>query len=243
MTNVALEIAVQDAAGARIAMGSGADRLELCQALGVGGLTPSAGTIEQVVDAVGGSRVAVLIRPRPGGFVYDADEVALVELDIRRAVASGAAGVVVGALTAAGEVASEALKRWIDAAGEAEVAFHRAIDTLPEPEAALPSLIEMGVKRILTSGGAERSIDGVGTLARLVADAAGRIEIMAGGGVAVADIPTIVESGVAAVHLSAKRPAANHAPSGPGGGAPTYDVTDGAIVAAAASQLRGRESV
>ncbi|GAA2841928.1 copper homeostasis protein [Leucobacter komagatae] len=234
-----LEIAVQDVAGARTAIGAGADRLELCQALGVGGLTPSIGTIEQVADAVGGERIAVLVRPRPGGFVYDADEVELVSRDIVAAAARGAGGVVVGALTEAGLVDTEALRRWREAAGDADLVFHRAIDTLEQPETVLESLVEAGVTRILTSGGAVRSLDGAETLARLVEAAEGRLDIMAGGGVTVEAIPTLVAAGVAAIHLSAKRPSTSAAPSGPGGGAPEYDVTDAGIVAAAAAALAG----
>ena len=234
-----LEIAVQDVAGARIAIGAGAERLELCQALGVGGLTPSIGTIEQVADAVGGERVAVLVRPRPGGFVYDADEVELVSRDIAAAAARGAGGVVVGALTEAGLVDTDALRRWREAAGDADLVFHRAIDTLEQPETVLESLVEVGVTRILTSGGAVRSLDGAETLARLVEAAEGRLDIMAGGGVTVEAIPTLVEAGVAAIHLSAKRPSTSTAPSGPGGGVPEYDVTDAGTVAAAAAALAG----
>ncbi|KAM9864475.1 Copper homeostasis protein CutC [Leucobacter aridicollis] len=232
-----LEIAVQDVAGARTAIGAGADRLELCQALGVGGLTPSIGTIEQVADAVGGERIAVLVRPRPGGFVYDADEVELVSRDIAAAAARGAGGMVVGALTETGLVDTEALRRWREAAGDADLVFHRAIDTLEQPETVLESLVEAGVTRILTSGGAVRSLDGAETLARLVEAAEGRLDIMAGGGVTVEAIPTLVAAGVAAIHLSAKRPSTSTAPSGPGGGAPEYDVTDAGIVAAAAAAL------
>ncbi|UTX53073.1 copper homeostasis protein CutC [Leucobacter aridicollis] len=234
-----LEIAVQDVAGARTAIGAGADRLELCQALGVGGLTPSIGTIEQVVDAVGGERIAVLVRPRPGGFVYDADEIELVSRDIAEATKRGAGGVVVGALTEAGLVDTEALARWRDAAGAADLVFHRAIDTLAQPEGVLESLVDAGVTRILTSGGAAQSLDGAETLARLVEAAADRLDIMAGGGVTVDAIPTLVATGIAAIHLSAKRPSTSTAPSGPGGGAPEFDVTDAGIVGAAAAALAG----
>lgn len=233
-----LEIAVQDAAGARAAVAGGAVRVELCQALGVGGLTPSAGTIDQVAAAIGGERVAVLIRPRPGGFVYGAEEIALVASDIADAVGRGAGGVVVGALTIDGAVDTSAMRTWVDAAGQADVVFHRAIDTLAAPETVIEDLIALGVKRVLTSGGAARSIDGVSALERMVQISAGRIEIMAGGGVAVADIASIAAAGVDAVHLSARRPADATAPSGPGGGAPEYDVTDGGIVADAAAALQ-----
>lgn len=234
----ALEIAVQDPAGARTAIHAGADRLELCQALGVGGLTPSIGLVDAVVAAVGGERVNVLVRPRGGGFVYDREEVALVADDIAAAVRAGAGGVVIGALTPQGDADLEAVARWRDAAGEASLVFHRAIDATSDPVAVLGQLAGAGVDRILTSGGAARSVDGVSTLARLV-DAAGDVEIMAGGGIRPADIPAILASGVHAVHLSARGQAGLDEPSGPGGGDPGYDVTDPAVVEAARAAVHG----
>ncbi|MBN9176162.1 MAG: copper homeostasis protein CutC [Microbacterium sp.] len=233
-----LEIAVQDPAGARAAIAAGADRLELCQALGVGGLTPSIGLVEAVAAAVGGDRVNVLVRPRGGGFVYDDEEVALVAADIVAAVRAGAGGVVIGALTADGQADLDAVARWRDAAGGAALVFHRAIDATGDPVAVLAELYAVGVDRVLTSGGAARSIDGVPTLARLV-EAAGDVEIMAGGGgVRPVDIPAILAAGVGAVHLSARGQAGLDAPAGPGGGAPGHDVTDAAVVAEAVAAMR-----
>ncbi|MFE6995006.1 copper homeostasis protein CutC [Microbacterium sp. NPDC057659] len=236
---VQLEIAVQDAAGARIAFEAGADRVELCQALAeTGGLTPSAGAVEAVLAVAGrAERLAVLVRPRPGGYVYDADEIAVVAADVREVVRRGAGAVVVGALDAAGGIDTEALSRWIDAAAGAEVVFHRAIDTLSAPVDAIDQLVALGIRRVLTSGGATRSIDGLGTVEALVRGSAGRVQIMPGGGVRVEDVPAFVSSGADAVHLSARRSSGDTAPSGPGGGASGFDVTDGAIVAAARAAL------
>jgi len=230
--SVALEIAAQDAAGASASITAGADRLELCQALGVGGLTPSIGLIEAVVDAVGGDRVNVLVRPRGGGFVYDDDEVALVAADIVAAVRAGAGGVVVGALTTAGRADLGAVRRWRDAAGGATLVFHRAIDASSDPLAVLAELRDAHVDRVLTSGGASRSIDGLLTLERLARES-GDVEIMAGGGIRIDDIPAIVQTGVDAVHLSARGQAGLDAPSGPGGGVAGHDVTDADLVRAA----------
>ncbi|MFE6733872.1 copper homeostasis protein CutC [Microbacterium sp. NPDC057650] len=234
-----LEIAVQDAAGARIALAAGADRVELCQALAeTGGLTPSAGAVDAVLAEAGSAdRLAVLVRPRPGGFVYDETEVAVVAADVRDMVRRGAGAVVVGALDAAGQVDIEALRRWTDAAGGSEIVFHRAIDTLADPVGAVDQLAELGVRRVLTSGGAARSIDGLGTIEELVRRSAGRVQIMPGGGVRVEDIPALVAAGADAVHLSARRPSGDTSPSGPGGGASGFDVTDAAIVAAARAAL------
>lgn len=224
-----VEIAVQDPAGARDAMAAGAARLELCQALDVGGLTPSLAVLEAVLDAVDPAAVNVLVRPRAGGFVYTAEEVALVAADIRACVVRGAGGVVVGALDATGGLDREAVRRWRDAAGAATLVFHRAIDASADPSAVFDALAPLGVDRVLTSGGAPRSIDGVERLAAFAARSGG-VEVMAGGGVRVADIPALFDAGVHAVHLSARARAGLDAPSGPGGGAEGHDVTDALVV-------------
>jgi copper homeostasis protein len=233
---LAVEIAVQDRAGVRIALEADADRIELCSALGVGGLTPSAALIDAAVAEAGAAGhdgfVHVLVRPRPGGFVYTPDEIELTVADIRHARSAGASGVVVGALDDIGAVDEEAVARFVEAAGDLDVTFHRAIDIVPDPLGALETLVALGVRRILTSGGEARSVDGVGMLAALTAEASGRLQVMAGGGVTVPDILAIAATGVDAVHLSA-RSIALGAPSGPGGGDPSYDLTDPSVVRAA----------
>jgi copper homeostasis protein CutC len=228
-----VEIAVQDAAGARGALDAGADRLELCQALEVGGLTPSLGILESVLAAVDPLLVNVLVRPRGGGFVYSAEEAAVVEADIRACVERGAGGVVVGALTADGLLDRDAMRRWRDAAGDAALVFHRAIDASADPRAVFDALIAGGANRVLTSGGAARSIDGIELLSQFAAASAGRIEVMAGGGVTAEDIPALFAAGVDAVHLSARERSGADAPSGPGGGASGHDITSAELVAEA----------
>lgn len=233
-----IEIAVQDPSGARAAIAAGAARLELCQALDVGGLTPSLATLEAVLATVDPSTVNVLVRPRGGGFVYDPDEVALVSADIRACVDRGAGGVVVGALTSAGGLDVDTLRRWRDAAGAATLVFHRAVDAAADPSAVFDALVAESVDRVLTSGGASRSIDGLAALATFAARS-GDVEVMAGGGVQPADIPALFAAGVDAVHLSARSRAGHDAPSGPGGGSAGHDVTDPAIVAQAVAAAAG----
>src|SRR5690606_25287991 len=111
-----LEMAVQDVAGVRIAREVGAARVELTQGLALGGLTPSPATLELALEAAGaaGPEVHVLVRPRAGGFRYDADEVAVIERDVRFAVAAGAGGVVVGCLDASGALDRDAMARLAD---------------------------------------------------------------------------------------------------------------------------------
>jgi copper homeostasis protein len=202
-----LEIAVQDPSGVRIAGDVGAARVELAQALALGGLTPSPATLELALAAAGeaGVEVHVLIRPRAGGFRYDADEIAVSELDVRRAVAAGAHGVVVGALDDAGRLDLHAMARLRDAAGAASVTLHRAIDVTADPVATLVAARSLGLRRVLTSGGASAAVDGIPVLRELVAAAEGRIEVMAGSGVTAASALALADTGVDALHFSAKR--------------------------------------
>lgn len=235
--SIALEIAVQDPAGVRIAAKVGAARVELASALALGGLTPSPATLELAIDAAGaqGPEVHVLIRPRAGGFHYSEGELLVAERDVRHAVAAGASGVVIGALDARGHLDLFAMARLRDAASGACVTLHRAIDVTEDPVATLRSARELGLRRILTSGGASTAIDGVDTLRALVAEAEGEIEIMAGSGVDAASAPVLAETGVDAIHFSAKRTLTDSgsvrmgsASDGVGG----YEVTDREIAVA-----------
>ncbi|WP_421735894.1 copper homeostasis protein CutC [Cellulomonas sp.] len=237
-----LEIAVQDVAGAVASATLGADRLELCAALAAtGGITPSIGLLDAVLAALPAHvGVHALVRPRAGSFTYSVDELAVQVRDVRAAVRAGAAGVVVGALRPDGSVDPDAVARLVEAADGREVTFHRAFDTLDAPARAVDELVALGVARVLTSGGAARSIDGLVRLADTVARSAGRLEIMAGGGVRPDDIPALVGTGVDAVHLSASRHVDES--GGPGGGSAGYTTTDPAVVAAAAAAL-GRHGV
>lgn len=236
---------MQDVAGALAAVRNGADRLELCVALGsTGGLTPSPGLVRAVTAALeaegSGAGVCVLVRPAEGGFVYGPETVDVMVHDVA-ALASvpGVTGVVVGALTRDGRVDVPAMRRVVAAAGGLEVVFHRAIDAVGSPEELLEDIVALGCTRVLTSGGAAAAGDGVEVLARLVDAAAGRVQIMAGGGVSVGAIPALLTAGVDAVHLSAKG-WANSEPTGPGGGAPRVMVTDPEAVRAAREALDAR---
>lgn len=225
---IALEIAVQDTAGVRVAHDIGAERVELTQALALGGLTPSPATLDLALEAAGtrGPEVHVLIRPRPGGFCYDADEIAVSVRDVERAVRAGAAGVVIGALDDAGALDHDAMSRLRDAAAGACVTLHRAIDVTAEPVATLERAVQLGLRRVLTSGGAPTAIEGVDTLRALVTAAQGRIEVMAGSGVSADSARALAETGIDALHFSAKRAIA---PSGAGAIADSmggHDVTD-----------------
>lgn len=232
---VAFELAVQDMHGVAVAARLGVDRIELCSALPLGGVTPSLALVEA---AAPGPPAHVLVRPRPGGFHYTADEAALILRDVRLALDAGATGVVVGALDG-DRVDTELIRRVLDAAAGAPVTFHRAFDTLPDPAAALETLIGLGVHRVLTSAGATDVADALPALAGLVTAAAGRIEIMAGGGVRPGLIDKIVRTGVPAVHASAKRTVAETMAIGLGSATGTgRETTDEDAVRQILSELR-----
>ncbi|WP_328695492.1 copper homeostasis protein CutC [Streptomyces sp. NBC_00342] len=242
----ALEIAVTSAAGARAARENGGDRVELCTALELGGLTPSAALVEAV--AAEGLPVQVLVRCRAGDFVHDAEEIALMAAEVRSVIASGAAGVVIGALTADGALDTVAVARLAEAARTSgrpvEVTLHRAVDQSADPVATAALLPSLGLTRVLTSGGAPAAADGLAVIGAMVAAAPG-VQVMAGGGVRLADIPALASAGVAAVHLSAKtraprRPGGSWIPLGAGGASAEQDthfVTDPEVVAQARRAL------
>ncbi len=239
---VALEIAVTSPAGAIVARDAGADRVELCVGLELGGLTPSQALVEATHET--GIPAHALVRCRPGGFTYDIDELALMEREVRTVLRSGAAGVVVGALRPDRTLDEDALRRFVDAArsvsAHAEVTLHRAVDHAADPVATVARLADLGVTRVLTSGGAASAPAGAATIARMV-DAAGPLQVMAGAGVRPEDIAALVATGVAAVHLSAKRSVggAGHGGvlMGSGDDGSSHAVTDPAVVAAARTAL------
>ncbi|WP_022882553.1 copper homeostasis protein CutC [Gryllotalpicola ginsengisoli] len=207
-----LEIAVAAPHAARIAVQHGADRVELSAALELGGVTPSQALVEQTLEAC--AETHVLVRCRAGDFVYDADEVALMRAEAAAVVRAGAAGVVIGALTPDGGLDLDATRAVADAAltvRDVEITVHRAIDASRDPVRAAADLAHSALRpaRILTSGGHEAAGEGAAVIAAM-AQAAPGIEIMAGGGVTAATIPTLLAAGAAAVHLSAKRRERDH---------------------------------
>ena len=176
-----LEVCCADLQSVRAAKEGGAHRVELCQALGLDGLTPSAGMIESAVGM--GIPVQVLIRPREGDFVYSEDEVLCMQRDIRFARQAGANGVVIGALKSDGSIDTDTVRRLVSEAEGLSITFHRAFDVCSQPEEALEQIISLGCHRLLTSGQAATAEQGIPLLRKLVEQAAGRISIMPGAGV------------------------------------------------------------
>jgi copper homeostasis protein len=197
-----LEVCVDTLDGCRAAADAGADRLELCAALELGGLTPSAGFLERA-RALTDLPLMVMIRPRRGDFLYATEELAAMQLDIERARAVGARGVVLGVLARDGTVDLARARALVAAARPLEVTFHRAFDLARDLDAALDALLELGVERVLTSGGAADVVAGTPVRARLVARAAGRLGVLAGGGVRPENARALVAAtGVREVHAS-----------------------------------------
>jgi len=201
--SVLLEIIATTVADARLAAQAGADRLELVTAMGEGGLTPSVGLIEAVAAAVD-IPVNVIVRPHSRSFIYDADDYAVMLRDVRAAKAAGANGVVIGMLTAEGEIDRDGLARTIDAADGLAITFHRAFDEARDLQQALDVLLEFkAVTNVLTSGGKSSVLDAKETLRELVRQASGsHCTVLAGAGLTVDAVAGFVRATqVQAVHF------------------------------------------
>ena len=159
----------------------GADRIELCSTLSVGGLTPSHELLEHAIHR-SGLPVHVLLRPHADGFVYSASDFASICAELKHAQRVGAAGVVLGVLNTDRTVDTMRTRALVELAAPMEVTFHRAFDDVLDFDRALEDVITTGCHRILTSGGAPDVLAGADTLAHLVTRAAERISIAAGGG-------------------------------------------------------------
>ena len=200
-----LEIAANSLASALAAQVGGADRIELCGALEVGGLTPSHALIALTREQVR-IPIQVLIRPRAGDFVYSEHELTTMLHDIEHCVAIGCDGVVIGALGADGSIDKARCRDLICAAGRACVTFHRAFDTTRDLSAALEDVIALGCQRLLTSGGQASALAGTATIGALVRQAGSRIRVMPGGGIDAANVGTIrAQTAADDFHASAKR--------------------------------------
>ena len=197
------ELCAYSVEACRIGAELGVDRVELCASPAEGGVTPSLATIERVAE-IKGLDVSVMIRPRGGDFLYSDDEFQTMLRDIEHARKAGATGVVFGILTADGKVDVERTRALVEAAGDMETTFHRAVDMTEDYIAAVEAVIEAGCKRILTSGGYDKAIEGKENIARAVEISRGRIEIMAGSGVVAANAKELADLGVDALHFSAK---------------------------------------
>lgn len=225
---VILEVCVDSAEGLAEAVAGGADRIELCSGLELGGLTPSTGLM--ALAARCGVPVVAMIRPRAGDFAWSGTEVAMMEAEIAAVRAAGLAGVVLGASLPDGRLDVPVLRRLVAAALGAEgdrflqgnrdgarsgsepeferipraseLVLHRCIDLAPDMGAALEAAVELGFHRILTSGGEVTAEAGAARIAALVAQAAGRITVMPGSGVTPANAALLKGLGIGEIHAS-----------------------------------------
>lgn len=203
-----VEICCGDLESILEAHAGGADRIELCCGLSEGGLTPSSAMIRYAAES-GIRHINVLIRPRPGDFLYSEEEVHLMENEIIDAVNAGATGIVIGALTPDGDVDMEVNRRLIaaarrDPAKRVGITFHRAFDVARDPVESLERIISLGCDSLLTSGMTPNAEAGIPLLVKLMEQSAGRIQIMAGSGVTPDNATAIIASGVGAIHSTAR---------------------------------------
>jgi copper homeostasis protein len=190
---ITLEVCADSAASAVAAQKGGAKRVELCDNLHDGGTTPSYGAIMQARDNIS-IGLYPIIRPRGGDFLYEDHEFEVMMRDIACCKKAGCDGVVIGMLTAAGDVDVPRTRLLAEQAWPMGVTFHRAFDRCRDPLAALEDVISTGAERILTSGQGPTARDGAAVIARLVEKAAGRIAIMAGSGVRASGIAELVRA-------------------------------------------------
>lgn len=205
MGNYILEGCVDSVESAVIAAGAGANRLELCSNLLIGGTTPTPALFEEVRKNCS-SRVHVLIRPRFGDFCYTDHEFHIILQEVRSFRRLGADGVVLGVLRPDGSLDTERMALLMEAAGEMSVTLHRAFDLCADPFDTLEQAAALGIDTILTSGQKNSSLEGVDCLSRLQARSAGRIAIMAGGGICGSAIKKLyAATKITAYHMSGKQ--------------------------------------
>jgi len=202
-----LEVCVDSYASAMAAIAGGADRLELCSALAVGGLTPSPALLRQIREV---SRIPVrcLMRTRGGDFLYTREEIRQMAMEIGMLKQDGADGFVVGCLTADGNLDPEAMKPLLEAADGAGLTLHRCIDVSRDLSATYLDAAAMGIDTILTSGGAGNCLAGMETIRQLIAlrEETNGPEVLIGSGVKAAVIEAFLKNvpGARAFHMSGK---------------------------------------
>jgi len=247
MPKILLEICCGSIDDAIQAEQGGADRVELCSALFLGGLTPSLGTLLEAKQRLK-IPVITMIRPRAGGFCYSEAEFATMEGDAEAAVANDADGIVFGFLQPDGSIDLARTLRLRKLAGSRQAVFHRAFDVTPDPLKALDQLIDLNITRVLTSGQKNSVPEGADLIKRLIDYAKGRIEILPGGGIAAHNLQDVIQrTGAQQIHMTAWKTAtdtsthANTAVTFGGALYPSedrYSVTDSSLVQQISAALR-----
>jgi copper homeostasis protein len=198
-----LEVCVDSVESARAAENGGADRIELCQDLCEGGLTPSIGLLEAVRERVK-LPIAVMIRPRGADFCYTSDEFEVMRRDLLAAQRAGADMIVLGLLLPDGSFDCARTAELVALARPLPVTFHRAFDMVSDAERALDAIMELGIERVLTSGLERTVIEGLDTLTTLVQRGGERIIVVPGGGISERNLSKILAAtGAREFHVSA----------------------------------------
>jgi copper homeostasis protein len=225
----------------------GADRVELCSSLFLGGLTPSFGAIAEAKRRLRIPFVA-MIRPRGGGFCYTEPEFGAMRADAAMAIDQGAGGLVFGILNPDGTVDADRTRRLREIAGNRDAVFHRAFDVTPDPFRALDELVDLGITRVLTSGQQDAVPEGLDLIRRLIDHAGDRIQVMPGGGIKPFNFDEVIaRTGCRQIHVAAfttrTDTSTQHRPAVTFGGAlqppeDRYDVTDRTVVESLARRLK-----
>ena len=204
MAKILLEVCVDDPAGLAEAIAGGADRIELCAALALGGLTPTLGLMQ--LAAQSGVLCYPIIRPRSGDFTYTVTEVEVMRADIRAARQAGLKGVVLGASHRDGRLNEAVLRVLLDEAAGLDATLHRCIDLTPNKPEAVTLAKALGFRRILTSGGALTAANGTETLKAMMQIAGHDLIIMPGSGISVETLPELSHLGLRELHASCSSP-------------------------------------
>lgn len=200
-----LECATDSVESALAAKKGGADRLELCANLIIGGTTPTLALFDEV-RSLSDIPLYILIRPRFGDFLYSDYEANVICREIEMFKKAGAEGVVIGSLKEDGTLNTEHMKRFMEAAQGMSVTLHRAFDMSADPIATLKQAKELGVNTILTSGQAKSSLEGMDLYEKLLQEANDDITILAGGGINASTIEKLMQStSLKAFHMSGKK--------------------------------------
>lgn len=202
MKSILFELCCESLESSLAAQAGGADRIELCTNLAVGGVTPPRTLMVEVIGAVD-IPIHVLIRPRPGDFVFSSDEFEAMRHQIDAVKRAGASGIATGILLSSGRVDIGRTRALIEQARPMDVTFHRAFDETPDLSEALEDVIQTGADSLLTSGGAPDVLTGAATIRALAGQAGGRIELIAGAGLRLENLAEVVRlSGVSSLHGS-----------------------------------------
>ncbi|OJT99331.1 MAG: copper homeostasis protein CutC [Rhizobium sp. 63-7] len=239
MPDILLEVCVDSAAGLEAAVTGGADRIELCSALALGGLTPTPGLMQRAAPMP--VPVYAMIRPRAGDFIYSPVELEMMKVEIEAVRSAGLAGVVIGANRPDGRLDHAALKSLLTAAEGLGSTLHRSFDLAPDIAEAVDVAADVGFERILTSGGARTIAEGMAGIEEAFVAARGRVSIMPGAGVTLATIEVLLsQPEVTEVHSSCSRLAdmADEKLLAFGFASPQARSTDAAMVAALKQRLK-----